>query len=255
MDYLVVAVLGLCIGSFLNVCIFRIPKEESISFPPSHCTNCNYKLKWKDLIPVFSYIFLRGRCRNCKQKISIQYPCIELLNCVLYIFIYMEYGFTIETLKFMILASLMIVIGMIDLKTQYVYSSTIVIGAIAGIIFFVAEWINDGSFPKDKLIGMLIGLILIGLIVLLTRGMGVGDIEIVALSGLFLGIRGSIFTLFTSFVLGGIAGILIMFIKKKGRKEAIPFGPYIAIATIMSIYIGNYVINYYLENILNYSIF
>ena len=255
MDYLVVAVLGLCIGSFLNVCIFRIPKEESISFPPSHCTNCNYKLKCKDLIPVFSYIFLRGRCRNCKQKISIQYPCIELLNCVLYIFIYMEYGFTIETLKFMILASLMIVIGMIDLKTQYVYSSTIVIGAIAGIIFFVAEWINDGSFPKDKLIGMLIGLILIGLIVLLTRGMGVGDIEIVALSGLFLGIRGSIFTLFTSFVLGGIAGILIMIIKKKGRKEAIPFGPYIAIATIMSIYVGNYVINYYLENILNYSIF
>lgn len=255
MDYLVVAVLGLCIGSFLNVCIFRIPKEESISFPPSHCTNCNYKLKCKDLIPVFSYIFLRGRCRNCKQKISIQYPCIELLNCVLYIFIYMEYGFTIETLKFMILASLMIVIGMIDLKTQYVYSATIVIGAIAGIIFFVAEWINDGSFPKDKLIGMLIGLILIGLIVLLTRGMGVGDIEIVALSGLFLGIRGSIFTLFTSFVLGGIAGILIMLIKKKGRKEAISFGPYIAIATIMSIYVGNYVINYYLENILNYSIF
>lgn len=255
MDYFVIALLGLCIGSFMNVCIFRIPKEESISFPPSHCTNCNYKLKWKDLIPVFSYIFLRGKCRNCKSKISIQYPCIELLNCILYVLIYMQYGLSIDTLKFIILSSLMIVIGMIDLKTQYVYLSTIIIGAIVGIIFFVVEWINIGCFPKDKLIGMLIGVVLIGLIVLLTGGMGVGDIEMVAISGLFLGIRGSIFTLFASFVLGGIAGILMVIIKKKGRKESIPFGPYIAIATIMSIFAGNYIINYYLENILNYSIF
>lgn len=94
MDIFLVVIFGLVIGSFLNVCICRIANEESIAFPPSHCTNCGYELKAKDLIPVLSYIFLGGKCRSCKEKISIQYPIVEILNAILYIAIYLKFGFT-----------------------------------------------------------------------------------------------------------------------------------------------------------------
>ena len=96
MDIFLVVIFGLVIGSFLNVCICRIANEESIAFPPSHCTNCGYELKAKDLIPVLSYIFLGGKCRSCKEKISIQYPIVEILNAILYIAIYLKFGFTLN---------------------------------------------------------------------------------------------------------------------------------------------------------------
>ena len=99
-----IILLGLIIGSFLNVCIYRISREESIAFPQSHCTSCGYNLKPKDLIPVFSYIFLGGRCRSCKEKITIRYPLVEILNACLYLLIYLKYGFTLDFFKFCVFA-------------------------------------------------------------------------------------------------------------------------------------------------------
>ena len=251
MDYFFVVLFGLCIGSFLNVCIYRIPREESIAFPPSHCMKCGYELKIKDLVPVFSFLFLKGKCRSCGDKISFQYPMVELCNGILYLSIFLKYGYSLNSIKYMLLVSLMIVIGMIDFKTKYVYTVTTIVGSIIGIIFFIYEWIYTKSFPFDQLIGLLIGGGLIALIVVLTHGMGEGDIEIAAISGFILGVKSTIFMLFSSFILGGIVGIIILALRKKGRKDEMPFGPYLAIGTILAIFIGEQLISTYCKLYLN----
>ena len=221
MDIFLVVIFGLVIGSFLNVCICRIANEESIAFPPSHCTNCGYELKAKDLIPVLSYIFLGGKCRSCKEKISIQYPIVEILNAILYIAIYLKFGFTLNLFKFCLFASLLIVIGFIDFKTKYVYNSTVVFGVVSGILFAVLEWMETKSIPWNYIAGAFIGFGIIYLIVILTRGMGEGDIDIALICGLFLGIKGILVTLFLAIILGGIVATIILIFKLKERKAEI----------------------------------
>lgn len=247
MDYILVVLLGVIIGSFLNVCIFRIPNEESISYPPSHCSNCNHKLGVLDLVPVLSFIFIKGRCRYCHEKISIQYPIIEILNGFLYFFIFCKYGLTIYTLKYCMFASILIVIGMIDYKTQYVYTSTTIFGSITAIIFLVIEHLLSKQNWTTYLFGGIIGFLIIGLIVFITKGMGEGDIEIAVVCGLFLGVKGILLTLFLGIVLGGITGIIIMALKLKNLKDKIAFGPFLAIGAIVSALFGTEIINIYLH--------
>ena len=246
MDIFLVVIFGLVIGSFLNVCICRIANEESIAFPPSHCTNCGYELKAKDLIPVLSYIFLGGKCRSCKEKISIQYPIVEILNAILYIAIYLKFGFTLNLFKFCLFASLLIVIGFIDFKTKYVYNSTIVFGVVSGILFAVLEWMETKSIPWNYIAGAFIGFGIIYLIVILTRGMGEGDIDIALICGLFLGIKGILVTLFLAIILGGIVATIILIFKLKERKAEIAFGPYLAIGGIIACLYGSRLIDTYL---------
>lgn len=246
MDIFLVVIFGLVIGSFLNVCICRIANEESIAFPPSHCTNCGYELKAKDLIPVLSYIFLGGKCRSCKEKISIQYPIVEILNAILYIAIYLKFGFTLNLFKFCLFASLLIVIGFIDFKTKYVYNSTVVFGVVSGILFAVLEWMETKSIPWNYIAGAFIGFGIIYLIVVLTRGMGEGDIDIALICGLFLGIKGILVTLFLAIILGGIVATIILIFKLKERKAEIAFGPYLAIGGIIACLYGSRLIDIYL---------
>ena len=246
MDIFLVVIFGLVIGSFLNVCICRIANEESIAFPPSHCTNCGYELKAKDLIPVLSYIFLGGKCRSCKEKISIQYPIVEILNAILYVAIYLKFGFTLNLFKFCLFASLLIVIGFIDFKTKYVYNSTVVFGVVSGILFAVLEWMETKSIPWNYIAGAFIGFGIIYLIVILTRGMGEGDIDIALICGLFLGIKGILVTLFLAIILGGIVATIILIFKLKERKAEIAFGPYLAIGGIIACLYGSRLIDIYL---------
>ena len=246
MDIFLVVIFGLVIGSFLNVCICRIANEESIAFPPSHCTNCGYELKAKDLIPVLSYIFLGGKCRSCKEKITIQYPIVEILNAILYIAIYLKFGFTLNLFKFCLFASLLIVIGFIDFKTKYVYNSTVVFGVVSGILFAVLEWMETKSIPWNYIAGAFIGFGIIYLIVILTRGMGEGDIDIALICGLFLGIKGILVTLFLAIILGGIVATIILIFKLKERKAEIAFGPYLAIGGIIACLYGSRLIDIYL---------
>lgn len=246
MDIFLLVIFGLVIGSFLNVCICRIANEESIAFPPSHCTNCGYELKAKDLIPVLSYIFLGGKCRSCKEKISIQYPIVEILNAILYIAIYLKFGFTLNLFKFCLFASLLIVIGFIDFKTKYVYNSTVVFGVVSGILFAVLEWMETKSIPWNYIAGAFIGFGIIYLIVILTRGMGEGDIDIALICGLFLGIKGILVTLFLAIILGGIVATIILIFKLKERKAEIAFGPYLAIGGIIACLYGSRLIDIYL---------
>jgi len=246
MDYVFISIFGLLIGSFLNVCIYRIPRGESISFPPSHCTSCNSRLKWYDLVPVFSFLLLKGRCRSCGERISPRYPIIELTNCLLYISIYAVYGFSPEFIKFALLGSLLIVIGMIDLDTTDVYLKTTLTGIMTGAAWIVFSYFTTGEFLTYILGGALAGGV-IALIILLTHGMGWGDFEICLMLGIFLGFRLSALMLFLSFFIGGLAGLILIISGRKSRKDYIPFGPSIAAAGIITMLIGNDIINWYLS--------
>lgn len=245
--YLLVLIIGLCIGSFLNVCIYRIPREESISYPPSHCIRCGYKLKFYDLVPVFSYLFLKGRCRKCKDKISYIYPVVEILNGLIYLMIFIKNGMSFNFIFYSILSSLLIVISIIDIKSKEVYSSTTLFGAgIATIYILCGAYLGEVRV-LDKLLGGIIGYGTIYLIILLTRGMGEGDADIAGVCGLFLGVKGSLVSLFLAIVIGGIVASIILIFKTKDRKAEMAFGPFIALGCIISALYSEAIITSYLK--------
>ena len=256
--YFFIFIFGTIIGSFLNVCIFRIPLEQSIAFPPSHCMGCGKKLKWYDMFPIISWIILKGKCRYCKTKISYRYPLVECITGIIFLAIYLKYGFAFDTIKFCIFASLIIVIGLIDLDTTDVYTSTIITGIISFIILsilnftlFKVHFINQFSILDYNLGGIIGGgLILIVIIVtniiINANGMGTGDAEICLICGLFLGIKGVVFMLFLAVVIGGVVGITLILLKKKKKKDYIPFGPFIAVSSIIAVLFGAGIVNWYL---------
>jgi Type II secretory pathway, prepilin signal peptidase PulO and related peptidases len=240
-----ITILGFIIGSFLNVCIYRIPREESIAYPPSHCTNCSNGIKWYDLIPIFSYIFLlKGKCRHCGEKISIRYPIIEFITGILYLMIYIKYGLTLECLKYITFVTVLIVVGMIDLDTTDVYFSTTLTGNILAVLFIVATGYLYHDF-KQYIFGGLLGGGIISTIILLTKGMGWGDAEICLFSGLFLGFKLTIVMIFFSFVFGAVISLILIALKKKNKKDYIPFGPFIALAAIFTIFLGDKILLWY----------
>ena len=241
-----IVLLGLIIGSFLNVCIYRIPLEQSLSFPPSHCTSCESKIKRYDLIPVLSYIFLKGKCRNCGQKISVRYPVIELTTGVLFGALYIEYGLSFLLIKYAVLVCFLIVIGMIDFDTTDVYFKTTLSAVLVGVAFLIYGYFL-GASVTTFLLGGLLGGAVIAIIILLTHGMGWGDAEICLFVGLFLGFKLTLLMLFLSFVIGGVIGIILILLKKKSRKDYIPFGPFIAIGAIITAIFGEKIITVYLN--------
>ncbi|NFO14999.1 prepilin peptidase [Clostridium botulinum] len=247
MNCILVIIIGLVIGSFLNVCIYRIPLEQSISYPPSHCGSCNHRLKPIDLIPVISYLFLKGRCKYCKEKISITYPLIEILNAVLYLIIFYNYGLTFDFVKYSLLSSLLIVIGIIDYKTQDIYTVTIIFGVISSVIFMAIDFFVNKNSISTYVLGGLIGFLALAIIVIITKGMGIGDAEITLVCGLFLGIKGVIVTLFLGIIIGGTVAIIILALKLKDSKDAMAFGPCLSVASLMYILWGDTIINVYLK--------
>lgn len=238
---------GIIIGSFLNVCIYRIPAGKSISYPPSHCGNCNTNLKVLDLFPILSYIFLGGKCRYCKAKISIQYPLIELLNGLLYLSLFLKFGMSFKLILLCIFISLILVIGIIDFKTQDIYDNTIYFGIVLGVIYIGLEKYMGGISPINYILGAIAVSAILGLVVLITKAMGFGDVELVFVIGLFLGLKNSLLMLFLSIVIGGIIGITLVITKIKSAKEHIAFGPYIAIAGYIALMFGDTILNWYMK--------
>ncbi|WP_066890156.1 prepilin peptidase [Clostridium nigeriense] len=245
--YLLILILGLCIGSFLNVCIYRIPREESIAYPPSHCTNCGYELKSYDLVPVFSYLCLKGSCRNCKEKISVIYPTIEILNGIIYLMLFIKYDLTFKFIFYSILASLLIVISIIDIKSKDVYSSTTILGLCFAIPYILIGGYLGEIRISNNLLGGIIGYGIIFLIILTTRGMGEGDADIAGICGLFVGIKGILLSLFLAVVIGGVVASIILILKLKNRKSEIAFGPCIVLGTFIWILFGEKLLSLYLN--------
>lgn len=239
-------IFGTIIGSFLNVCIFRIPAGESIVYPPSHCGSCKKNLKAIDLVPVLSWLFLGGKCRYCKSKISIRYPLVELLTGFLYFLTYKYYGLSFFTIKYIVLITLLIVISLIDYDTQDVYAVTTYPAIVLGVIFALV-----GNFYfNESLINYILGFVIssgaIFLVNKLTRGaMGDGDIEIHAIAGIFLGWKLAILNIFLSFIIGGVLAVGAILTKKKKKGDYIAFGPAIGISTIILIFLGNILVPLY----------
>ncbi|NLK20900.1 MAG: prepilin peptidase [Epulopiscium sp.] len=248
--YILIFILGLIIGSFLNVCIFRIPNKQSIAFPPSHCFHCNHSLGVLDLFPVLSFVFLRGKCRYCRSKISIQYPIIELVNGLLYLSLFIKFGLSVYFIFYALFGSLLLVIAMIDIKTETIPNATIIFGLILGIIYIIIMAFTSYSWIgiKDGILGFFTGSLIIFLIILISRGgMGAGDMKLMGVVGLFLGYKGVIVTLFFGIIAGGIAGVLLLLTKVKSRKATIPFGPFLVLGTFITLYWGEFILNWYLS--------
>ena len=238
------------VGSFLNVCIYRLPKKESVVFPPSHCPNCDYKIPFYDNIPILSYIFLAGRCRSCKVRISPQYPLVELVNALLTLFLFIKFGPSLSFLVLLLFCSAMVVVTFIDLEHQIIPDVISLSGIVCGFIFsfFIPQlgWLNS-------LIGIAVGggsLLLVAYayeFITKKEGMGGGDIKLLAMMGAFFGWRAIPFIIFVSSLIGSVIGITVMLIQKKDAKLAIPFGPFLALGAILYIFFGRQVIFWYLR--------
>lgn len=244
---------ALLIGSFLNVCIYRIPKNKSIVAPPSSCGSCNTRLGALDLVPVFSFLFSKGMCRHCGAKYSPRYMIVELLNAVLWTALYLKLGLTTIFAFYAFVTSVLVVITFIDLDLKIIPDrlniSLLVIGLIFNVFlnwFTCAQSAGRLNFIIDGFIGFLIGGLLFLAIAVITGAMGGGDIKLMAVLGLILGWQSILVIILLSFVIGAIISLILLITKIKDRKDEIPFGPFIALATYIALLYGQEIINYYL---------
>jgi len=244
-------ILGLLIGSFLNVCIYRIPRGENIAYPPSHCTSCGNNIKSYDLIPVFSWIFLKGKCRYCSERISSRYVLVESVTAILFLLAYFQYETSIYLLKYLLLIPFLIVIAMIDYDTMEVYTATTWLAIAVGILllglnFYLGQPVVTYIYGGLLGAGTITTIILLSKLILGTEGMGWGDVEICGLCGLFLGFKLTFMMMFFSFIIGGIIGVYLLKFKKKNGRSEMPFGPSIIMAAFLMMIWGDKIFNWYL---------
>ena len=246
-QYVFLIIIGLLIGSFLNVCIYRIPLKLSIVFPRSFCTKCKRQIRGYENIPLFSFIFLKGRCAGCRSKISWRYPAVELLTSLIIVYAYYRFGNSWSFLFTAIFACFMIVIAFIDLQYQLIFDRMTYPLAVIGIVssFFIKEM----NLIKS-IIGLIVGGGLLFLVAFLAEkfykmeAMGFGDINLMAASGTFLGGWNVLLSIIIASFIGAFAGVLlILFGVKKGLKEAIPFGPFLAAGNLVVIFWGEKIMN------------
>lgn len=248
--YILVFVYGLLAGSFLNVCIYRIPREMSIVFPGSHCTSCGTKLKAYELVPLFSYLFLGGKCRTCGAKISARYPMVELMTALLVTLQFHYLGLNLTYAFFALMTLILIVMTMIDYDLQIIPDGLTLILGILGLVYLAAVIVPNEGFPAliPRGIGFILGGGLFLLIAVVSNGgMGGGDIKLMAVLGLWFGWKHLLLLIMLSFISGALISVALLAFKIKGRKEAIPFGPFIALAAYLTSLFGNELILWYLN--------
>ena len=240
---IIIFLYGIVIGSFLNVLIYRLPKHENIATKRSHCMECGYQLKWYDLIPLFSYLFLRGRCRKCGARISIQYPIIEAVNGILYVLIFLRYGLTIETLLYCLLFSALLALSVIDFRTFEIPVGFNIFILILGLVRVATDYKNWLLY--------LIGLVSVSLFLFAIfaiskgRGIGGGDVKLMAATGLLLGWKLNLLGFVMGCILGSVIHIIRMKVSKEGRTLAM--GPYLSLGVVLTVFFGEYIISWYMS--------
>jgi leader peptidase (prepilin peptidase)/N-methyltransferase len=250
MWYIVSLIFGALIGSFLNVCIFRLPKEESIVWPGSHCPHCKNPIKFYDNIPLISYILLKGRCRHCHSPISFQYPLIEGITALSSLILFMKFGPSLSYLLYFLFVAALIVITVIDLYHQLIPDVISLPGIGVGLL---ASLMTPQITLFNSLVGILLGggsLFLVATLyqwLFKREGMGGGDVKLLAMIGAFLGWKAVILTILLSSLIGSITGIIIMIIKGKNFKYAIPFGPFLSLGAVIALFYQNEIIAWYLQ--------
>ena len=246
------ALFGTAVGSFLNVCIDRLPVGKSLLYPPSHCDACQHRLSPRDLIPVFSYLWLRRRCRYCQAPIPQRPFWVEAGSGFLFAFTYWHFGLGVEFALAAVYGSLFIVLGVIDLEHQLILNKIVYpASAVALIISVFLPQTEIMSFPwpvsLNGIIGGAIGLVLFLVPILVyPKGMGWGDVKMAGLIGLVTGFPLIFVALFMAVILGGLLASALLLLKVKKRKEAIPFGPFLSLTTIVTLLWGSDILNWYL---------
>ena len=245
---------GLAIGSFLNVCVYRIPAEKSLISPGSHCPHCGVPIKPYDNIPLLSFFLLSGRCRACKTKISIRYPAVELLTALLIVAVFSVYGPTLQFLIYSFLVAGLIVITLIDLDQCIIPDRITIPGAIIGLLcspFNTPLGLGvKGAFTSA--IGLVmggvlfLGIALLGSAIFKKESMGGGDIKLAAMLGAFLGWKGALFSFFLAFLTGAIIGAIVMLASSKRSSTRVPFGPFLALGATCYILFGEPIMKVYL---------
>jgi leader peptidase (prepilin peptidase) / N-methyltransferase len=240
-----VFVFGLIVGSFCNVVIYRLPLGNSIVTPGSRCRLCDNSIRPWDNIPILSYFILNGRCRSCREPISVRYPIVEFTSGILYLTLYLKFGLSILFVIYALMASTLVVVALIDLDHKIIPNIITLPGILAGLSLSLQLL---PITPLTSLLGVLIGGVLFYLIALISKGgMGGGDIKLIAMIGAFLGWHGTLFTIFSSALLGAVVGIMLMVLGKKGRKDKVPFGPFLSFGAILFMLSGDDLVQWYLE--------
>lgn len=238
---LFIALLGAVIGSFLNVCICRIPEGRSLVAPGSACPSCGHPIRPYDNIPVLSYLILKGRCRDCGRRISPRYIAVELITAVIALFLFRQYGFSLQFLSAFVFAAALVVVTFIDLE-HGIIPDVITLPGIP--LFMVLAVLVMGVSFLDAFLGAAVGS---GIFYLIAEGygfftgregMGGGDIKLLAMLGAFLGWQSLVFVLLASSLLGSVVGIGVMVAKREGLRYAIPFGPFLAVSALAYIFWG-----------------
>ena len=265
-----VFVFGLIIGSFLNVCIVRIPEGKSIVLPASACPKCGEAIRPYDNIPVISYLVLRGKCRGCKTRISPIYPLVELLTACLFFGCYWAFGLTIDTLKWCVFSAIMIVLVFTDLRERILPDVVNFLGFGLGLLLslftrpedgtarYLAHFAFRNSLPPMPLISLLDALLGAaagsGLLWLVMEayfrlrhreGMGLGDVKMMLMAGAFLGIKRTMLTIFAGSLLGSVLGVAFILARGKNRDYELPFGTFLGMAALLVVFFGNPVVNWY----------
>ena len=247
MFYLAAFVLGGIWGSFCNVCIYRLPNNDSVVTKRSFCRSCKNKIKWYDNIPLLSFIFLRGKCRTCNNKISSQYFLVELISAISFLFIYFIYGLSVTTLLLIILSIFFIIIFFIDLKHYIIPNELTFPLMLIGFIKSFDPNLNQTIFPNyiNSLLGGFFGYAVIWLIIFLYKkirnkeGMGLGDAKLMAVVGFWFGWASIPFTIFISSAVALVLVIPSLIKKTRNMSAQIPFGPYIIIGCIIYVTFAN----------------
>jgi len=262
---------GLVIGSFLNVCIVRLPSGRSVSKPASHCPRCKEPIRFYDNIPLISFILLRAKCRKCGEPISWRYPLVELINGLFYVWVVLEFGFGGEAVLIMILCSSLIAITFIDFDHQIIPDIITLPGMLLGLSFapfylypltdplpfHLGNLLPHVSLYLTAFLNSLVGL-LAGAVPLFAIGwiwerlrhveaMGGGDVKLMGMIGSFLGWKGALLTIMLGALTGSVAGILLILLKRHKMEKVIPFGPFLAFGAVMTAFYGPAIISWYLN--------
>lgn len=245
---LVSGVFGAVVGSFLNVCIYRLPRRESVAWPGSHCPACSHAIAWYDNIPVVSYVGLVGRCRHCEVRIPLQYPLVEILNGLGYVGVVWFFGLTWSTVAYCGLFSALLVVAGTDLTHKIIPNAITFPGIVLGLI-------SAGTILPLGLINGIIGLLVGGGILWLLawaspylfgkEGMGGGDIKLLAMIGAFLGWKPAVMTIMVGSFLGSVVGVALIASKVIRRDDYIPFGPFLVCGALVALFFGPSLLDWY----------
>jgi leader peptidase (prepilin peptidase) / N-methyltransferase len=247
LQVIVLAAFGLAVGSFLNVCIHRIPRRESLVHPPSRCPACQQRLRWYDNVPVLGYAWLGGRCRSCRAPISIRYPVVELVTMVVFLLHYAAFDWSALLAVRLLFACVLIVLFAIDLEHHLLPNVITLPGIVVGLL--------SSLFVPPGIIDALIGTVVGGGVLWLIgeayyryageEGMGGGDVKMLAMVGAFLGWQQVILTLVLSSVAGSVIGLLLIATRRGNLKHELPYGTFLALAALVASLVGERIIAWY----------